>query len=135
MVGERIRSLRQVRGLGLSELADNASVSKGYLSALETGGESNPSLDVLIRIAQALEVTLADLLNTPKVKPKLEVPAQLPAGLREFVEEQRRRNKIVSAHDIAWMYNAQFRGGKGEPTSEDYAIMYRALARPAEDDE
>jgi len=55
--------LRKGKGLGLRELAKDAHVPPGYLAELETGKKRNPSLDVLKRLAKALDVPLPELLE------------------------------------------------------------------------
>ncbi len=59
--GARIRRLREDSGLGLTQLADSASISKAYLSLLENGKKNDPSPQVVARIAQALGVAIIDL--------------------------------------------------------------------------
>ena len=60
-LGARIRELR--RGLGLSqELADRAGLHWTYLSDLERGRQT-PTMDVVNRLARALDVTLAKFFS------------------------------------------------------------------------
>ena len=56
-----IRVWREHRGLSLQELAQRAGLSKGYLSHIENNQRS-PSLDKLKLIAQALNLTLDDIV-------------------------------------------------------------------------
>src|SRR5262249_22118470 len=88
-LGTRLKSLRHARGLPLTDVADRAQISKGYLSQLESGTGANPTLDVLMRIAQALDVTIADLIQTKKPKAIAELPQELPPGLDALVKERR----------------------------------------------
>jgi XRE family transcriptional regulator of biofilm formation len=62
-VGRVIRRLRDERGIGLRELAGQAKIAPGYLSRLERRQQKNPSLDVLVRIARALDVPVSRLLG------------------------------------------------------------------------
>lgn len=62
LLGRRIRSLRQTRGLTQQQLGERADLNYKYLGAVERG-EENPSLLVLERIAAALEVELPDLFR------------------------------------------------------------------------
>jgi transcriptional regulator with XRE-family HTH domain len=59
--GEQIRFLRENAGLGLTQLADAASISKAYLSLMENGKKTDPSPQVVNRLAQALGVAIIDL--------------------------------------------------------------------------
>jgi transcriptional regulator with XRE-family HTH domain len=61
--GERIRTLRQDRGLSQERLAEIAGVHRTYLSSVERG-ERNVSLDNIYAIAGALGVPPADLFES-----------------------------------------------------------------------
>jgi transcriptional regulator with XRE-family HTH domain len=60
--GERIRALRQNRGLSQERLADIAGIHRTYLSSLERG-ERNVGLDNVYAIAAALGVSPAELFD------------------------------------------------------------------------
>lgn len=62
LLGHRIRSLRQDRGLTQQQLGERAELNYKYLGAVERG-EENPSLLVLERLANALEAELMDLFR------------------------------------------------------------------------
>jgi transcriptional regulator with XRE-family HTH domain len=59
-VGLRVRQLRKVRGRSLKELALRAGLSVGFLSQVERG-LSSVSVRALARIAEALDVGIADV--------------------------------------------------------------------------
>ena len=63
MIGKKVKTYRKNKNLSLSELAERANVSKSYLSALERGIQSNPSIQFLEKISKVLEVPVDDLLN------------------------------------------------------------------------
>lgn len=63
MLATRLRERRRELGRTLAEVASSASVSQGYLSAIENGANV-PSLPVLARLAHALELSLAEVLRT-----------------------------------------------------------------------
>ena len=58
-----IRRHREAKGLTQEEVAQKAGVTKQYVTMLEAGTRTSPSLPVLRRIAKALGVTMADLLK------------------------------------------------------------------------
>ncbi len=60
--GERIRALRQDRGLSQERLAELAGVHRTYLSSVERG-ERNVSLDNIYAIAEALGVSPSELFE------------------------------------------------------------------------
>jgi transcriptional regulator with XRE-family HTH domain len=59
-LGKRIRALRRVKSLTQEELGEKAGLSYKFVGEVERG-EVNPSLDSLIRIANALGVKIGDL--------------------------------------------------------------------------
>jgi len=63
-IGDRIKRLRQEKGLSLSELAERANVAKSHLSNVERSIKNNPSLQFLEKIAAALGLPLESLLET-----------------------------------------------------------------------
>jgi transcriptional regulator with XRE-family HTH domain len=65
LIGQRIKALREERGLGLEELAHAADFSKGHLSSLERGLVM-PTVATLSKLADALEVLVADIVSSPE---------------------------------------------------------------------
>ena len=61
-VGERIKQLRKEKKLTLKELSHKADISISFLSDIENG-RSNPSLERLKDIAEALDTTISYLLG------------------------------------------------------------------------
>ena len=61
-LGERIRASRGRLGLSQGDLAERASLTRPYLSAVERG-KQNITLEALLRIAGALELPLDELLR------------------------------------------------------------------------
>ena len=66
-VGSRLRRARTQRGVTLTELAVETGISKSTLSRLETG-QRKPSLELLLQIAEAHEVSLDRLVGAPEVR-------------------------------------------------------------------
>ncbi len=60
-LGERLRALRQARGMTLQQLADAANCSRSFLSMLERG-QTDVSSTLLQRVAAAFHLSAADLL-------------------------------------------------------------------------
>ena len=64
-LGIAIASLRKLRGMSQEALAEKANISRSTLSAIEAANTIRPfSLDILFRIADALDVRAGDLLNS-----------------------------------------------------------------------
>lgn len=65
-VGPRLKRIRSLRGVSLTDLADSTGISKSTLSRLETG-QRRPSLELLLPLAQAYGVPLDELVGAPEV--------------------------------------------------------------------
>ncbi|MFJ1460687.1 helix-turn-helix domain-containing protein [Nocardia sp. N2S4-5] len=79
-VGPRLRMLRTRRGVTLTELAAATGISKSTLSRLESG-QRRPSLELLLPIAHAHEVTVDDLVALPRfTDPRVQGTARRVAG-------------------------------------------------------
>ncbi len=63
MIGRSVRALRRERGLTQGQLAAMiGNSSKQYIFAIENG-DKNVTIDVLCRIAEALDVPVRDLID------------------------------------------------------------------------
>ncbi|MEH6944918.1 helix-turn-helix domain-containing protein [Bacillus sp. JJ722] len=63
MIGKKIMELRKRRGYTLSMLAEKTNISKSYLSNIERNLNKNPSLNILLKIANVLNVEVKTLLK------------------------------------------------------------------------
>lgn len=63
MIGSNIYKFRKNRGLTLSDLAEQAHISKSYLSNIERNLNQNPSIQIVERIAKVLSVDFRLLLG------------------------------------------------------------------------
>jgi ribosome-binding protein aMBF1 (putative translation factor) len=61
---EQLKTAREAKGLSLSDLTDRTGMDRSAISKLETGQRPNPTIDTLVRYAEAvgkrLVVSLAD---------------------------------------------------------------------------
>jgi transcriptional regulator with XRE-family HTH domain len=60
-LAERLKLEREARGWSLADLAERSGVSRGAISKIERG-ESSPTAGLLVRLADAFDLTLAGLL-------------------------------------------------------------------------
>lgn len=60
-IARRVRAMRLARGWSLGALAARASLSKTNVAKIESG-EGNPSIETLLGLADALEITLGALI-------------------------------------------------------------------------
>ena len=58
-----IKQRRMELGLSQRALAKRVGVTDAYITQLETRESNNPSLDVLKKLAKALKVTVAELVE------------------------------------------------------------------------
>ena len=118
-LGDRIRQRRADTGLSAAELARRATISKGYLSAIEHGNSVRPSADVLTRLATALGTTIADLLDQES-RP---AEATIPPSLQQFAEAAG-----LPADDVEMLSQIRFRGEQPS-TPDDWWFLYEAIQR------
>ena len=62
LIGRRIKELRKRKGLSQESLAERAETSQNYLSRMERGTE-NPTLDMFIKLANALEIEMWEMFD------------------------------------------------------------------------
>ena len=62
IVGNRIRLLRESKGVSQQVLAAMCNFEKGNMSRIEAG-RTNPTLTTLYKISQALEVKITDIVD------------------------------------------------------------------------
>lgn len=62
LVGARLKELRRSQGLSQEQLAEKADINSKYLSRMERGTE-NPTLDMLIKLSNALEVEMWEMFD------------------------------------------------------------------------
>ncbi len=60
--GRTVRALRAKAGYSQESFADAIDVHRTYMGTLERG-DGNPTLDMIVRIARGLEVSLSELFE------------------------------------------------------------------------
>ena len=127
-LAKKLRKLRDDKGMSLDDVAAAAKVSKTYLWQLEqdTDGSKKPSADVLLRIANALSTTLANLLSLETVQVQ-DHPVELPRSLREFQDRMSKQKTPLSAGDLRDLATMKFRGSQPQ-TADEWHQLYLFLA-------
>lgn len=87
-IGKRIKDYRNKAGLSQEELGAIVFVSSTYLSYIETGTKA-PSLELLILIANALDVSADDLLIDNLTHTSSPVGRELHAFLQDCNRDER----------------------------------------------
>jgi transcriptional regulator with XRE-family HTH domain len=120
LVGRRVRSEREKAGLSLAQLARASGLTKAYLVRLENQG-GNPTIDALNAIAEALDLTIADLIGAPKLvidSDELDIPASLQAYAAE-------RN--LSTADVRMLASIKWRRGQRPQTPQRWRFIHDSL--------
>ena len=61
MYCNKIKEIREKRGMTLTELSEKSGVSSGYLCHLERGSRSHPSIEIMEKISKALNKTIIEI--------------------------------------------------------------------------
>jgi XRE family transcriptional regulator, regulator of sulfur utilization len=80
-LGRNIQALREARGQTQQQIAKLAGIPRATWANLESGA-ANPTLAVLVRVAQALSVRLEELIEPPRGMGRLYKAGALPSRTR-----------------------------------------------------
>lgn len=93
--GQRMRQLRQQRHISQRALAETAGMAVSYLTKVENG-KASPTLGTLMKLADALGITLVELLTTPTpVSDRLTV---VPVAEMPVVDDGDKRWRYLFPH-------------------------------------
>jgi len=111
-LGENVRFRRQGKGWTLNDLAEKSGISKAYISDLENGAAGKPNIQYVFAIANALGVTLDQLLDNAAPRQvdssRRKRPAEeLPPGLKELQLEMN-----LSDSEVEMLAQVNFRGNR-----------------------
>ena len=62
-ISENLKKLRKEKGYSLEKVSKLADLSLNTVAKVESGANTNPTIDTLIKIANALQVDLNDLIH------------------------------------------------------------------------
>src|SRR6201981_3730745 len=100
-IGEVIRSYRSDRGLSQGDIERRTGLLRCYLSRVENG-HTVPSLETLAKIAEAMEISLADFFpgtETPRDKETQKMLGELSQDEIRFLVEIKRYSSTLSDGD------------------------------------
>jgi transcriptional regulator with XRE-family HTH domain len=128
-LGERIKNIRQSLGWTQDRLAQEAGISKSFLSEIENN-KANVSGEFLLKIATALDASLDYLMKGESAsgegKP---IPIEIPPELSELAEEIGLSFKstvtLLSAHKSLLAKRSSKE--KSEMTKEKWRALYESL--------
>jgi transcriptional regulator with XRE-family HTH domain len=118
-LGVRIRAYRADKGLAQTDLATAAGLSKTYICELENGAGRRPSGDALLRIADALGVTIADILGRGGVTAT--ASEEPPKRLAAFAADQQ-----LPEADVTMLASIRFRDEQPR-TARRWRYIYDAI--------
>ena len=61
MYSNKLKAIREKKGMTLERLGELTGVSAGYLCHLENGTRKNPSIEVMNNICEALDKTIMEV--------------------------------------------------------------------------
>jgi transcriptional regulator with XRE-family HTH domain len=123
-IGGKIKALRAERQITLPNLADKAGLSKGLLSKIENSVDSNPSLDTLFKIAEALNVSLSSFLETEKVQLKRIVPSEPPTWQKGLIAYLKQIGRAPDQNILNAMYVLRNRKAAKTADLESWKLLY-----------
>jgi len=127
-VGDRIKKVREAKGWTQEKLADESKVSRGFLSEVEKRGK-NISLDLLLRIANALGASVAYLATGEGEQLGERKPVVIPLELSQAAEEL--RLSYPETLDLLDAYNSvvarRSNRSKGTMSVKDWKELHAAV--------
>jgi XRE family transcriptional regulator of biofilm formation len=144
-LGTRLSQLRELRGLSVTAMADQAGLAKSALTKLEHGETENPGLRTLSALCRVLGVTIAELLDEKPsgrdarrrtAEPEVLVAQrqfealkeQAPQSLKEFLAQEEAQGHRVPADILRTLVTVQHRGKRPENV-DDWRFLYSAMLR------
>lgn len=108
MLGDNIRKIRKSKKISINNLAKQAEVSLGYLSDLENNKFTNPTLDKLNKLADALGVSVNEFFDGDETtyEEKINIPKEYTnkykvtsRDKKQYTEEMKKANEAFFMND------------------------------------
>src|SRR5207249_7062543 len=96
-----------------------AGLTKAYLLRVEKQA-GNPSMEVVAQIAEALDLTIADLVGGPVIR-YVGDESEVTPSLRAFADQAQ-----LSSSDVAMLASIKWREGEQPRTVERWQYVYRS---------
>ena len=110
-------------------------MSKAFLWEIENGNSKRPGAEVLSKIADALEVTIAHLMGRkPEGAAGPLVEPEVNEGLQAFIIDRKRQGQPLEPEEIQSLSYVQLRGGRPR-TKDQWALIYGLLKETTGDRE
>jgi len=126
-LADNIAALREARGLSQQQIARAAGIPRATWTHLESGG-ANPTLAVLVKVANALQVRLDELLAPARQDARLIRAGELPTRQRGPVAIRKLLPEPLPGLDLERMVlppNARMAGVPHTPGTREYLTCER----------
>lgn len=130
-LGEKLKQLRQEKGLSQPELAAEAGIEQSYLSKLEND-KSLPSNDIFRKILTAFQLSMADFISDELVQKDIQRLKQIP-DVEQFLTQQtqdqftKRRNLLLATSICIVIAVTLFYTGKSKLLFNEHVYQYESL--------
>ena len=132
-LADNIRSVREARGLSQQQIAKAAGIPRATWTHLESGG-ANPTLAVLVKVANALQVRLDELLAAPRQAARHLKATDLPSREKGQVAIRKLLPEPLPGLDIERMVlppGARMAGVPHTPGTREYLTCERGTVELA----
>ena len=128
-LAENMRGIREARGLSQEQIAKIAGIPRATWTHLESGA-ANPTLAVLVKVANALQIRLDELLATPRQTTRLLRADELPSRQRGTVAIRKLLPEPLPGLDLERMVlppGARMAGVPHTPGTREYLTCERGV--------
>lgn len=132
-LADNIRAVREARGLSQQQIAKLAGIPRATWTHLESGA-ANPTLGVLVKVANALQVRLDELLAAPPGPARVLVASELPVRVRSGVSVRKLLPEPLAGLDLERMVlppGARMAGVPHTPGTREYLTCERGAVELA----
>lgn len=124
-LNEKITFYREKRGISKSQLAREIGVSPAYITKLENGEKTNPSLELKVKIANALEQPLTVFLENNPTNNNIGSKIKSAKILNNLDD-----NQLSEITGIDKLQLRSIQDGQVNPTKMELEIISKALKLP-----
>jgi len=96
-IGKRVKTARNDAQLSQDALARRAGMSVSAVAQIEQGGRTDPHYSTLTKLADALNMSVGELLEEPALAGKAEAPREAGQSLLESLERVSLLEKVLHA--------------------------------------
>ena len=128
-LAENMRAIREARGLSQEQIAKIAGIPRATWTHLESGA-ANPTLAVLTKVANALQIRLDELLATPRQSARMLRADELPTRTRGSVAIRKLLPEPLPGLDLERMAlppGARMAGVPHTPGTREYLTCERGV--------